>query len=253
MAPPLYADHGIPLSPRCRRPEFPHEDPGMTAGYDPSFMSGYPMSIVSDLSSTFSNLCMLAFPDRLPALAYKLLPVFTSISILPWLVSLAAVTWRATKRGRRGQPFLSCFWTNSFTFAGMGMINYLLSVPGTGGRLMLDDLPDQGGPALAPGDARVLGRISLSIRDRSPMLVGPAGLLAYGVAATVGATIPDLPAPGPGRDGPFILAVNAFWWFPATFWRRSAPKACSPSPGPGTRAAATRGSSGLKPPRCPSP
>src|SRR4051812_8097632 len=56
--PLLQADHGIHYRHGLLSGQFLRAG-GTTAGYDPGFMSGYPMSIISDLSSTFSDLAMM--------------------------------------------------------------------------------------------------------------------------------------------------------------------------------------------------
>src|SRR3954453_8197643 len=65
---------------------------GTTAGYDPSFMAGYPKSVVFPASSTLPELVVWAFGRDRPELAYKIY-VLVSAAAIPWLVALAAATW----------------------------------------------------------------------------------------------------------------------------------------------------------------
>ncbi len=161
------------------------------------------MSIVSDLSSTFSNLCMLAFPER-PALAYKLL-VFTSISntAMAGVPGGGHLAGETGCRGRRGHP-VSVLLLDQLVHVRRNGYDQLppLGPSGTGGRLMLDDLPGPRRPgALAPGDARVLGRISRP--SDQPDVGRPGGFAGLWCRRdSSGATIPDLPAPGSLGDGP---------------------------------------------------
>ena len=70
---------------------------GISAGYDPSFMSGYPMSVITGTSSTLTNLAILGFGKDRPAVAFKVL-TFLADSSLPWWVVLAAIAFGAGPR-----------------------------------------------------------------------------------------------------------------------------------------------------------
>ena len=73
---------------------------GTTAAYDPSFMAGYAMSIVSDRSSTLPDAALFVAASVEPALAYKTL-IVVAASAVPWLWIAAACVWRS---GTDGDP-----------------------------------------------------------------------------------------------------------------------------------------------------
>ena len=68
---------------------------GFSAGYDPSFMSGYAMSVISGTSSTLANLVILAFGGDRPAVAFKVM-TFACVAVLPWVVLLAGAVLRSS-------------------------------------------------------------------------------------------------------------------------------------------------------------
>ncbi len=222
--PPLRIDHGIHYHHgTLARPFF--ESTGTNSGYDPSFMAGSASSIVSDLSSTLSDLAMAALPGR-PALALKL-HILLAASLGPWLIAGAAQAWRAGPGGMFAASFgyVVYFWTEfPHLYANIGMLNYLLSVPV--GLLALAALArylDRGGAgrwALAALACSVVFLIHMT----SALLVGPAGLLAYGVALIRarrgGPRFPIGRHLGMVLLAPAILAANAFWWLPG-WWLRS--------------------------------
>ncbi len=215
--PPLQADHGIHFHQGVVTRQFLRST-WTTAGYDPSFMSGYPMSIVSDLSSTLSDLVMLATGDR-PALGYKL-HVFGCSVLPPFLMALAAIAWRARPVAVLVVVILfeEFFWIDAWVYANIGMMNYLLSVPlGLLAVAALASYCERGGHgrwlrALAMCSAVFLVHLT------SPMVVGPAGLLAYAAAVIrpkePGRAFPVSRHVGFWLLGPLILAVNAFWLLP---------------------------------------
>jgi hypothetical protein len=215
--PPLRDDHGLHYHHGQVTRHFLRST-GMTAGYDPAFMSGYPMSIVSDLSSTLSDLVMLASGDR-PALGYKI-HVFGCAALLPWLIVLAAVAWKARPVAVLIAVFLflNYFWTDARNYAWIGMMNFLLSVPlGLLAVAGLSGYCDRGGFgrwfwAWAACSAVFLVHLT------SPMVVGPAGLLAYAVASIrlrgEGRAFPASRHAGFWAMVPLILVVNAFWLLP---------------------------------------
>ncbi len=104
---------------------------GFSATYDPSFMAGYPLSVVSDQSGTPYQLAVSLFGFNRPAVAYKAC-VFLFTSLGPFLVLLAV---RAC--GGRGEAaFMAVLldvlylWTDfPINYARFGMMTYLLGVP----------------------------------------------------------------------------------------------------------------------------
>ena len=194
------------------------------AGYDPSFMSGYASSIVSDLSSTLSDLAMMASGDR-PILGYKL-HVLGCSAVTPWLIGLATIAWK-------GKPlavllavgfYVIYFWTDfPAKYAELGMLNYLLAVPlGLIAAAALARYCERGGIRRWFWAWLASSSVFL-VHLTSPMFVGPAVILAYGVAV--------IRARGEGRPYPVsrhlglwlmfppILAVNGFWLLPGFLLR----------------------------------
>ncbi len=105
---------------------------GTTAGYDPGYMAGYPLSIVSDLSSTLPDMALFVSGSAEPTTAYKVF-VLLCTAALPWLVVAAGAVWRAQGRSRRRRR-----WCCSGSISGptsrlgyslMGMIGYLSRSP----------------------------------------------------------------------------------------------------------------------------
>jgi hypothetical protein len=104
---------------------------GTTAGYDPSFMSGYVKSVVWPSSSTLPELAVALFGGSRPERAYKVY-VLLCAALPPWLV------WAACAVGRL-RPTAACFavlgfliyvWTDfPINYAAFGMLPYFISVP----------------------------------------------------------------------------------------------------------------------------
>src|SRR3954451_22577532 len=86
---------------------------GTTAGYDPSFMAGYPKSVIFPASSTLPELVVWAFGGDHPELAYKLY-VLGSAGAIPWLIALAAAAWGIRPPGQACAVlfFLLYVWTD---------------------------------------------------------------------------------------------------------------------------------------------
>jgi hypothetical protein len=209
--PLLQSDHGIHYQHGLLSRQF-LKATGMSAGYDPSFMSGYPMSIVSDLSSTLSDLVMLPSGNR-PAQFYKSY-VFVCASLVPWLMAIASIAWRGRPTARL-ITVLFCliyFWSDfGYKYVGIGMLSYLVSVPlGLIAVALLVSYCEKGGFGRWLSATTMASAVFL-VHMTSPMLVAPAALLAYG------ATIYRLPISrhvGLWLMAPLILAVNSFWLYP---------------------------------------
>ena len=197
-----------------------------TAGYDPFFMAGYPMSVVSGLSTTMPDLVMLAFGEGRQAIGYKV-HVFLCAAMVPWLIAAAAITWRL-----KAVPvmisvllYLAYFWTDfPRIYAGMGMSTYLLSVPmGLVTIAALSTYLQRGGLVRWLG-VTVSASLVFLVHVTSPLLVGPSGLMAYGVALIrakrAGSPMPMSRHFGLAAMLVVILAINAFWWLPG-YWLAS--------------------------------
>ena len=199
---------------------------GMTAGYDPSFMAGYPMSVISGTSSTLTNLVILAFGRDRPALAFKV-QTFACVALLPWLVALSGVVLRSSPLAIASSVllFLLYFWTDfPNRYAEFGMTSYLLSVPlGLLAVALLSAYYARGGLALWLSAAIGCSVVFL-VHLTSAMVVAPAGLLGYVVAVVLarreGGAFPVSRHVGLFAIIPTILVLNSFWWLPA-YWLSS--------------------------------
>jgi hypothetical protein len=207
-----------------------------TAGYDPSFMSGYAKSVVFPASSTLPELVVAVFGGARPEFAYKLY-VLVSAAAFPWLIMLAGLAWKfrpastATALGLA----LVYIWTDfPISYPAFGMLPYFLGIPlgllATG--IFVRYL--SGGGLLNGMTAAALMSLAVLVHLTTAMIVAPAALLAYITACCIPArsdpeTSSGIGAPTAGADGrPWtrsrhlgvwvipvaVLAVNAFWWLP---------------------------------------
>jgi hypothetical protein len=209
-----------------------------TAGYDPSFMSGYAKSVVFPASSTLPELIIAGFGGDHPEFAYKLY-VLISAAAVPGLIALAGFWWRLT-------PFsialavslhLIYLWTDyPINYVEMGMVPYFLGVPlalvatGAFGRFLA-----KGGVALWLAAVALLS-LALLVHLTTAMLVLPAALGGYvgwilrsrgdDDRSSPARTRPTAPTDGTSLRPrwrrhiavwlmpPFVVAFNAFWWWP---------------------------------------
>lgn len=204
---------------------------GTTAGYDPYFMAGYPKSVIFPASSTLPEVVVWAFGGGRPELAYKIY-VFASAAALPWIVALAAWSFRLRARGAALAVvfFLLYLWTDfPINYAAFGMLPYLLAIP-----LALLALGTFVGFLTEGGVIRwvwagVLLSCAFLVHLTTAMILVPAGALAY-LAATAGGKKGGDVANGPAAGSAggislgrhlmvwllpvIVLAANAFWWLP---------------------------------------
>lgn len=223
--PILIADHGFHYHHGLVTRDFLRSS-GMSAGYDPSFMSGYPMSVITGTSSTLVNLVILAFGGDRPAVAFKAF-TFLAVASLPWLVSLAGIVLGASPRSIAFSVllFLVYLWTDfPINYAEFGMTSYLLSVPlGLVTVALLSGYFARGGIGrwlLAALSCALVFLVHLT----SAMVVAPAGLLAY-LVATIRGRLDGTSLPISRHLGllaivPVILLMNVFWLLPG-YWLRS--------------------------------
>ncbi len=217
--PPLRADHGIHYHQAIVTRTF-LATTGTTAGYDPSFMAGYPASIVSDLSSTLPDLVVWAFGGSQPAAAYKLYAC-GSVALLPWIVVAAAIAFGLSARAVvvAALLYLVHFWSDApAPTAGLGMVSYTVSVPlALLAAAAIVAYLERGGFGRWVVTAGVCSVVFM-VHVTAPMLVGPAGLAAYVVAIVrarrEGRRLPFTRHVGFWAIGPVVLALNAFWWLP---------------------------------------
>jgi hypothetical protein len=182
-------------------------------------MSGYPLSIVSDLSSTLSDL-FIRFSGDHPAHGYKLYVLVGTASVL-WLTALASIAWKAGPIATFIATLMMFiyFWSDfAFRYASLGMVSYVVSIPlGLLTVAALAAYCDQGGFSRWLW-ASLLASAVFLVHLTSPMVVAPAGLLAYGAAI--------FRSRREGRPFPFsrhlglwlmpllILVLNSFWVLP---------------------------------------
>jgi hypothetical protein len=198
------------------------KDSFATAGYDPSFMSGYAKSVVFPASSTLPELVVAAFGGGRPELAYKVY-VLISAAAYPWLIALACSLF-----GVRGWSaaiaVLLCLlyvWTDwPINYVTFGMLPYFLGIPialvATGAFtrfLVRKDL-------LTWVASAALLSLAFLVHLTTAMVIAPAVLIAYGAAVKR----QDESAPWSWRCHAavwmmpaVVLALNAFWWFPGLF------------------------------------
>jgi len=194
-----------------------------TSGYDPSFMAGYAKSILSDSSSTFSDLAVGLLGSSRPVLGYKIY-VLLGTAAAPWFVAAACRVWRAPPGAVALAVglFLVYIWTDyPLNYPEYGMVAYFVSVPL--GLLVTSALTvyiERGGVWRWVGSAFGSAALVL-VHVTSPMIVLPAAAVAY-LAAVVaargeGARLPVRRHLGVWAVPGVVLAANAFWWLPGVW------------------------------------
>ena len=223
--PILLADYGL---------HFPHglasraflRESGFTAGYDPNFMAGMPMSVISGTSSTWTNLAIFLFGGARPAVAFKV-TIFLSVAVAPLLIGWASALFGARPAGVVWSValFLIYFWTDfASQYVLYGMVSYFLAMPlALVAVATLVRYLEGGGPARW-GWAALTCSLLWLVHVTSPLVVAPAGFLAYGLASTRSyrgwERITWRRHLGFAALAVVILVVNASWWLPG-YWLRS--------------------------------
>ncbi len=212
--------HSSTIAPRFLRQSW------TTAGYDPSFMAGYPKSLLFPQSATMFDVAGFLTGSYRPAQTYKF-TILIAMSLLPWLVALAGWLWNLGSGAIATSvaAFLLYVWTDGggagfpLNYALFGMVPYLLSVPLS---LVVVALftryLDQGGAGrwLA---ATLASIVVFLIHVTSVMLLAPVGLASYVFAVwnarRAGQAFPGSKHLGIGSMPVLAVAANAFWWWPA--------------------------------------
>lgn len=104
---------------------------GFTATYDPSFMAGYPLSVISDQSGTIPQLAVSLFGGRDPAVAYKM-SVWLTTAAVPFLIFGAVRFLGGSGQAALGAVALDLLylWTDwPLNYARFGMMTFLLGMP----------------------------------------------------------------------------------------------------------------------------
>lgn len=198
---------------------FLHQN-GTTAGYDPSFMSGYAKSVVFPSSSTLPELIVALFGGQRPEFAYKVY-VLASAALVPWLVLLAGALCRI----RPGALALSLplyvlyVWTDfPINYAGYGMLPYFLGIPlALVASALVFRYLEAGGTKWWVASA--LGMIvAVMVHFTTAMVIVPAVTAAY-LAAIVRARASHAGFSNWKHVGFWlipivVLVANGFWWVP---------------------------------------
>ncbi len=223
--PLLQADHGFHYHHGIMSRSFLRES-GFSAGYDPSFMAGFPMSVISGTSSTLSNVAIFLFGGAHPAIASKF-STLACVALAPVMVGWASVLFGAKPSGVAGSIafYQVYFWTDfPKNYAGFGMVSFLLAIPlGLVAVASLCKYLEAGGWWRWVGAAAACSAVFF-VHITSPMVVGPAGVTAY-VLASFRSLVGKQAFPVSRQIGFWllpvvILAANAFWTLPG-FWLRS--------------------------------
>jgi hypothetical protein len=196
---------------------------GTTAGYDPSFMAGYPKCIFSVNSSTLPELVFFLSGTTKPALTYKLY-VLISAAVIPWLLVGAGLIARARADAIAAAVvlFLGYVWTDfPINYALYGMLPYLLAIPlGLLTTVIISRFVERGGIGrwlAASACAALVFLVHLTVA----MIIVPAVVLAYLVAVIqsrrAGTRYPISRHVGVFSIAAVVLAANAFWWVPGVW------------------------------------
>jgi len=223
--PILYADHGFHYHHGLVTRHF-LVSTGMSAGYDPSFMSGFPMSVVTGTSSTLVNLVLLIFGKNNPAVAFKVF-TFLCFASLPWLIALAALLFRVNSRSVMGSVliFLLYFWADwPIYYADFGMTSYLISVLlGLVVVALLSRYLECGG-LISWFWAALSCVFIFLVHLTSLMVIGPATILAY-IVLMIRSRRSATSVPLSRHFGlvliiPLVVLLNSFWLMPG-YWLAS--------------------------------
>ncbi len=201
------------------------------AGYDPSFMAGYPKTVLFPQSSTLFDVVAAVVPrERLPQ-AFKL-TVLVAVAALPWLVALASLAFGFRSEATAFAVALALLfaWTEGggagfpLNFAMYGMTAYFVAVPlGLVACGTLAAYLERGG-----GVRWLLGALASSLTLLAhallPLVLLPMALASY--AAAIATARRRRAGLLPSRHlgfwliGMVTLAVNAFWWWPGLWFTR---------------------------------
>lgn len=203
---------------------------GTNAGYDPSFMAGYPKSVLFPQSSAIFDVLGLLGGSQKPAQAFKFF-VFAATAALPWLMALAGrlLGLRSEAIAAGIVLVLLYAWTEGggagfpLNYAMYGMLAYWLAVPlGLIASAMIGRFLTLGGSGRWLF-ALMLVWLTLLVHATSPLVVAPACLLAYAVAIVEGHRR-GRPLPVHRHLGFWMIPIlaivlNAFWWWPGLWYR----------------------------------
>jgi hypothetical protein len=223
-------DHPIQFHSSTLAPTF-FAQSGTNAGYDPSFMAGYPKSILFPPSSTLFDVAALLTAGRWPAPTYKI-TVFLAVAAFPFLTWLAAHRLGLSPLARFATVLLGLLyvWTNGgeggfpLNYARYGMVPYFLAIPlGLAWLGQFVRFVQQGG--IVRGLTTTLfGALVWMVHITTPLVLAPAAACGY-LSACRHRRPDGLPCLTRGRHlaiaamPVIIIALNAFWWWPGLLLR----------------------------------
>ena len=191
-----------------------------TAGYDPSFMSGYPKSVVFPASSTLPELVVAFFGGTKPELAYKVY-VLLATALVPWLIGLAALAWRIAWEGVfvSVAVFLVYLWTDfPINYATFGMLPYLLAIPLALLATAVFSRFLESGSVFTWLISAGLMTLAVMVHFTSAMVAAPAALVAtmasWHALNKYNEPFPKARWVGVGLIPLLVIVGNAFWWLP---------------------------------------
>jgi hypothetical protein len=212
---------------------------GTTAGYDPSFMAGYPKSVIFPASSTLPELVVAALGGARPEIAYKLY-VLVCVAAAPCLIALACGWFRIPPASAAIAVSLGLvyIWTDfPINYAGLGMVPYFVAIPlSLAGLAAFARFLESGG-ALNWWTATVTISLAFLAHLTSLIVIAPGAMVCYAAASVSPLSVRDqtITTGDGGRDRAngrrrrrlsplahaavgliplIVLAVNGFWWLP---------------------------------------
>ncbi|MFM1800839.1 MAG: hypothetical protein RJA81_191, partial [Planctomycetota bacterium] len=185
---------------------------GSTAGYDPTFMAGYPKSAVFPASSTLPELVIAVSSGWVhPAVAYKFYVLISAI-LAPIFITWAAagLTQSRSWGALSSLCFLLYVWTDfPIQYVGFGMLPYFLSIPLALATLRVCCNWLSQGKFQQWAGMTVLLSLTVMVHFTALMVLGPAALAAWGWSKRTKKTALL------GLTSLLIAALmNAFWWYP---------------------------------------
>jgi hypothetical protein len=191
-----------------------------TAGYDPSFMSGYAKSVIFPASSTLPELVVALWTSVPPETAYKVY-VLVGAALVPWLLLWGGRIGKCGVKtlGIAVALFLIYVWTDfPISYVSFGMIPYFLAIPlGLAATIQFCRYVADGGLTCWAWSALLL-TIAVLVHFTAAMVIVPAVCVSY-LTARWESRAPERRwrvwrHVGVWAIPLIVLAVNAFWWWP---------------------------------------
>jgi hypothetical protein len=204
------------------------------AGYDPSFMSGYAASAISNPSTTLASVVVALFGSGRPEVVYKLY-VFACTAAAPWLVLAAGQLWRLPARAVFVGVLLDLIyvWTDfPLRYVDFGMVPFFVAVPFALLATAAVTTYLEAGGFVRWSLAALASGLLLLMHITAPLVVAPAWGAAY-VAGVVCARRSGSAWPASRHAGfwgipVMALVLNLYWLLPAA-WLASTQSGTDPS------------------------